>query len=818
MSSESEKREEVSRSGHESLIYAALVVSLLCFHLAANLWWLSADNHTIRTDEEGHMQMAREHFEALFPEEPCSLLARLTAMSKIKLGNPAHPPLLHIAGALMLAAFGYSVDTLAVTNTLFFLFLLWGCLLLCRRLMKPWPALFATYVVSFTPGIYASSRYFMTDYASTALVVWTMYALIRSDRFRDTGWVFAFAVLNGLGILTRTATFIYYLTPATVAAAAGFLSALSPSESGIPRRFALRRVSLNCVFALVVSVGVFSPWYFAHLEEFQHYWLDVHPSSAGKGGPVALVSALAAEKAPGDTVSTKPEAGAPRIESKKSRFSTANAIHGIMHPETPWRRYIVYTINNGVFLPLFLFAIVGLLAGILLRRLRSFEFWLVVCWILGSWVMLTVLFRFSNPRYALQVLPALGISAGMAVCAPSKSRIRSMLGTALMTVLLFQYGNLTVRAYGPLARFYLPFEPDRYTDERYDDAGLAVWKDLLTLGFSYSRLSAPEKENFKDRIFEAMVRAEHANPYLPGEYANYLRLDMRGMEFDQQHYWRGSRYQRRDWPAGALPRRRLRSIGASKTPEGLLAKLANADYVVYTVEQIMPELEQHWLEFFQERGFMPIERFAQDRFGLVPALYYGVLARRAQGEVIQINTPADIDRLEFYDLYEFLQSLINQEQRPDLREYARKRFAERVAALGAAPFSINEYVSFYTADVTHVEENWYQFRFLFRVDKAMDKNWRMYFHAKVAPENVAYLPEESRSQGLVMWNFDPDPPTGAWKQGEYVIITHRIQAEPIPYRLTLGFFLPEEGYFGRAIPIGWVDFRNVLEKASASRR
>ena len=192
-----------SGAGRSRILWAAALLALFAFHAGMNAWWLMEDNHTIRTDEEGHMHWARKYYEAMFLDKDATLMQRAVAIARVKPGNPAHPPLLHIIGAVTIALFGYGMDTLVAVNTAMFLITLIGCLLILLRFLDRWRALFTVFVISFVPIVYASSRHFMTDYVSLAIVVWALYALIRSERFRNTGWVFAFAVLNGLGFLAR---------------------------------------------------------------------------------------------------------------------------------------------------------------------------------------------------------------------------------------------------------------------------------------------------------------------------------------------------------------------------------------------------------------------------------------------------------------------------------------------------------------------------------------------------------------------------------------------------------------------------------------
>ena len=803
-------------------------VLLLAFHVTANLWWLSADNHTIRTDEESHMHMARNYYEVLFRQKHPNLIEKLVAVSKMDLGPHAHPPLLHVAGALMIAIFGYSVDVIAATNTVFLLLALVGTFCILRRFLDPWQTLFAVFVVSFTPTVYVASRFFMIDYPSMAIVVWAVYCLLKSQYFRHTGWVFAFAVLNGLGILTRTNTFLYYLLPCALVGTAGLLSTLPRAMEHAFDAAGFRQILLNAAVTLVVSIGVFSPWYFDHLDDFYHYWTEVH---AGGGGPIALVdvenharpkppaSARPAEAQknaePAQASQTQPAATPPPGSATAPEESALHRVlHQIQHPRVPWSKYPVYTMSNNTFMVLFVLGLVGMVLALAASPYRSFTALVLLAWVLGSWVFMTLVLKYATPRYVLQAMPAFAAFGAIAVMAPRAPVFRRIAMGALAALLLFQYGNLTVHSYGPIARVEALWLAGAASPAQRAADCPVFYKDYLTLGFSYSRLGPPTEENYKDPIFFAMLRVEKAREgFLEGGYANYLRLNMRGMEFDEQHFWpEPNPYLRKDIPPDLMPIRRLRSIDMGQNVWELLTKLPNADYVVYAARSEIGEEEEEeatWQRELQRRNFELVAHFHQAGFGEVEPRNYGVMARRPPAKIVAINSAQDIDKLDFYDLYRFRRSPNINKLPAELQDYAHARFNQFIRAIKAKPFPINDSLTFVSAEVAHAEGNWHIFRFVFHVDKAMDQDWRIFFHGKVADRNIPYLPEAMRSGGYMLWNFDPDPPTSSWPVEDYIIITHKIQVEPISYWLKLGFFTRQDGFFGNAVQLGWFDFSNI---------
>lgn len=810
-------------------VYTACFALLLLFHVGMNYWWLKEDNHPIRTDEESHMISARAYYKVLFVQEYDSPLQRLIAVSNIPPSEPAHPPLLHLCGALLMRVCGYGPDVMGALNTLSFVAVLLGSLLILRRFLPPWHALYAVFVISFTPIIFASSRYFMTDYLSLAIVVWAFYCLLRCEGFMNTPWVFAFALLNGLGILARTTTFLYYLVPCAAVALTGLWRALrpAPGERVINQRLGLW--IFNGVMTVVVTLGVFGPWYFKHLDQYYDYWVNRH--RGGPGGPVALfqpdtrgipqgtdLSALekaakekkqtAAEKSSPQKTSPAAAAAPPAVQLKYLGF-----LDQLLHPRVPWSIYPKNVIQDAVFFPMFMTALAGMLIMVLYSQYRRVEWALVLLWLLGSWACMTMVMKYSTPRYTLQAMPALAMFAALAAMAPKHTFVRRITMGVFAAWLLFQYGNLTIAPYGPFREWGFYTGPYSTDPRHYREPDIVMYKDTLTLGFSYTSLSAPVKENFKDKIFSALLRAESKRPAVKGEYANFLRLNIRGMEFEQEHYWPGgsaSILDKQEFNRDVTPpKRKFRSVGQGKTPEELLSSIDAAEYLVYAINKGNEDVEQQWLQKLAKYHFQLFERFQEKAFGEVPDRTYGILVRQGDASAIPVQTPEDVDKLNLVQLYQLRNTVGLGEKNPEFKAYIDKRFESMIQNLRVQPYPINESLTFISADASRLEAGWFLFRFIFKVNAPLKEDYRIYFHGRVAPENVQYLPTNFQKEGVMMWNFNPEPPTHSWPVNDYVIITHRIKAALIPYKLKLGFSLPGNKYFGSAIPLGEIDFNKI---------
>lgn len=804
---------------------------LLCFHLGANIWWLNADNHAIRTDEETHMIMARDYYNAFFPRVgDRSLSARLHAASGIStdVGNPLHPPLLHVAGAVLTRVIGYGVDRLAFVNTLAFLAAVVGLYLLVRRFLDGWEAFFAALVFSFTPMVYAASRYFMTDFLSMALVIWAMYALARSRGFTSLRWSVLFAVLNGLAILARTTVVLYYFIPALVVFAAG---AYFVFRHGEDRRFSVQAAAslvANALLVVIVTAAVCGPWYAMHGRQFYQYWMK-----SDKGAALAVVRyetpgtgdsdvARRDANAPGPETATSSESGAAEAEQGAAAAAAGQTPQAggesgepgqwrlFLQRRVPWIRYPVFVINNGVFLPMFGMFLLGAAVCACCRRFRrSAEAWLLLCWVLGAYVLLTLVLSFATARYALQALPALAVVSAFPVLALPKGWLRIAAQLLFTAVLLFQYGNLTVHAYGGAAELKVPVSPDPEFQEIYDDHGLYVYKPVLHGSFSYGRMRAPMKENFKDRLFFSMLKAEQERPYY-GIEANYVRLNIRGMTLDEEHFWLDSPnanpFRRKDVPAELTPYRNLRSCGWGREIENILPVLPLVDYVAYTTEGITPEKEQAWLNALGEQGYELVERFHEERFGMVPARYFGLLARNTTESLPAARTPEAFQALELEDLYKVRHSAIFRGLAPDAQTALAGQMRARLEQLGSS-VPLKDHVDFYNAGVEHDRDDVYKFTLVLYNRQAMPIDYRVLLQGRVSPENMAiHFNDRTGREYEFQLGVDPAPPTRLWPENEVVMLRFLVDMFPVPCQVRVALYEPGGSIRGNIINLGRVDF------------
>lgn len=466
---------------------ALLLALLIAAHIAANVWWIRVDNHAIVADEALHMDVARKYHAALFDVETPSPRAILRALHAIEF---PYPPLLHVLGAFAIAAFGDATDAIAFTGAPLLAALILGVYLFCRTFLARAPALFATAVASLCPIVYAASRYYMTDYPAAVIVVWGCYALAKSNRYRNTGWVFAFSILNGLGFLAKQSTCLFFLLPCALLITLGFVTCLRRDGRFQVDRAGLRALALNMLLTGVVTIGIAAPWYFHTLMAQEAHWTEY----------------MARER--------------PWLPE------------GWEH----WTGWPLYMVNECIFLPTALLALAGAVYT-LRRRRRQDAAWLLLVWGVASYPLGTELLRVVLPRYMIPAVPAVGVLAALALWAIPWRRLRLAAVGAFAALLLVQFANLTFASLGPAGAIEIPLGLDNYYVRTMPNKGLAIIQDRLVAG-AYSFYPAFRGPNWVDRVFEEMRAAELSRVQATQVEAGYvvcgigkLALELRQAEF-----------------------------------------------------------------------------------------------------------------------------------------------------------------------------------------------------------------------------------------------------------------------------------------------
>jgi len=608
---------------------ALLLAILVLLHVALNILWLRLDNHVIRIDEEFHAMGAQNYYFALTNPATPGWDERWQALKAIQ--SP-YPPLLHMLGAGLALCLGYSPDVVALGGTVCFALLLVGVYRLARQFLPRADALVTAVVCSLIPILFAGARYVALENLVAMLVVWGLYFLLRADGFRKLSAVAAFGILNGLVILTKPNGFVYYLLPAVLLFLGGVWHAVRGNawKSALP---ILRNAAISMALTLLIAV----PWYAANWDLFSQYWMNEH-----KGGrtPFAFAKVDKPSRAALPSTPITELANAKATEKVAVPAPVRHWDFGLRNTlrSREWGAYAIYMVNNGAFLPLCLIGTAGLLLG-LWRYRRSRPFWMIVAWLVGSYLLNTLLFRFVNARYTMPFIPVLAIGTAILLSSVPNAPLRRSIGAAIIALLALQYANVSFLG-DFRASTWIPILKDNYRVVRARDAGLTVTNAQVITG-TYCFRAPVKGENYVERAFRAMrdkASAKASNAGTPGAYVLLeSENNFGGFGFLRRTYapepnpllraeLRGNQAQQQEFVA----------IGRYLKPTEAVAASDDADFMIVVMTQTNETLawgpNHPYMEaVLHHAPFGVIDYFYTPSFGILPAAIVAVLERRVPG-------------------------------------------------------------------------------------------------------------------------------------------------------------------------------------------
>ncbi len=819
---------------------ALALAGLIGLHIALNVLWLRLDEHVIRIDEEFHASAAQDYYYALTDPLMPGLWDRLRAFAAIE--SP-YPPALHVLGAITALIFGYSADTISFSGSLCFALVIWGTYRVARRIYARPAALFAAAVTSLIPILYGGSRYVALENLMAVFSVWGLYFLLASGGFRRWRYVVLFSLANGLAILTKPNAFVYYLLPAAVVYAAGLWAA---ARSGGGRAVAGHLARAAVCLALTAVVGL--PWYFYHRASLEDYWMSEHKGgktpftftqgeAPGAERPKRLLEdrinnpMMHAAEASSNTA-VIPTMAAPVLPGGGPSAGSAWKIDlGDVFASREWAAYPIMLVNNGLFLPLTVLGLIGLLVGAVRFR-GSRDFWLIVLWLVGSYVLNTVLFRYMNPRYTMPFVAVFGICVAGLPHALHGRRWRTVLAVGVLGLLVLQYVNISFVGLERL-NSWVPVLKEHFRVTYFRDQGLTVTKSEVITG-TYCFRAPQLGENYVDRGFRAMIEHERKAGGAPGRVVNYIAIarqnNFGGFRNLESTYWPAPNPLLRDDLKGHPERqyrftRTLRCNVAAEAAEAIGA----ADYVVATLDQTDATTEQgpRHIFFQQIRALAPMEMvdfFFAPSHGLLPPAMIAIFAKgkdNRYGEVKDLRgkeAVASEDEL-FMNAIRLLAMRgdlggaggLTPEQLAD----CDARLASLVPHLKGA-MRVSPSLELVNLALDQPFSGWYRLRLLFKVLEKPRNDWRIFVSGSFDAEVARRVPPEIRTQKFFSWNFDPDRPTSTWEPGEIVLCTREFHCPPVPLRnISIGFFRNGSEGWGQSISTGPIDFSTFPVNESA---
>jgi 4-amino-4-deoxy-L-arabinose transferase-like glycosyltransferase len=182
-----------ARGGYVDLLVLA---SLFLFHTINNWVWAVSNVTLLGWDRSSHLAKTLIYNDILQHINVRTLFAALTWPWN-------RPPLPFLTVVPFYRVFGVSTDIALMSNLVYLAVLLGSVYGIGRMLYDRRVGLFAAFLVSFYPVLFAISRLSYVDYALTAMVTLSIFLVLKSDGFRNRRWSLLFGLGLGLGLLTK---------------------------------------------------------------------------------------------------------------------------------------------------------------------------------------------------------------------------------------------------------------------------------------------------------------------------------------------------------------------------------------------------------------------------------------------------------------------------------------------------------------------------------------------------------------------------------------------------------------------------------------
>lgn len=344
--------------------------------MAITMWWLAVDRTVPVFDAGTHLAQTVEVYRTL---RAGHILRALTMMAP-------YPPFPYLIGSLGILIGGVGVTPPILAENLFFVPLLaLGCYKVGRLVFGAWAGLLAVVFALGSPLIIAQFHVFMLDAPETAMAAVSIWLLISTDGFRNIRRCAIAGVGVGLGALTKEPVLFFVAGVAVVTLWRGGRSAWR-----------------GLLVFLFIAAAIALPWYVRELTQVKGLWGEASSSSGSYANY-----------------------GIPGVAPP--RFSITNLT---------W--YFWAMINSQLYLPLFVFAVIGWCstAAVLLRRRawNSFALELIVG-SLVAWVLLTETFV-HDTRYCMPLLLYLAVFGSGWIVQMSR-RYRTVAVALLATIALW---------------------------------------------------------------------------------------------------------------------------------------------------------------------------------------------------------------------------------------------------------------------------------------------------------------------------------------------------------------------------------------------
>ncbi|MCD6221506.1 glycosyltransferase family 39 protein [bacterium] len=201
--------------------YGVILIFLIIFHVVNNYIWLKNDCESIHgcCDVVHHTNRAvliyqglREIFSSGSScKEKFLRIWNLLLFDKKEYSR--WPTLVPFSSASVSLLFKDTLLGIRFSNILYFVIIIIACYFVGSNLHSKEAGLFSACVVSLYPAIFGSSRKFGLDFPLVAIVVLSLYFLLKSEAFKNPLYSTITGVCFGIGMLIKFQFFIFFMGP-----------------------------------------------------------------------------------------------------------------------------------------------------------------------------------------------------------------------------------------------------------------------------------------------------------------------------------------------------------------------------------------------------------------------------------------------------------------------------------------------------------------------------------------------------------------------------------------------------------------------------
>jgi hypothetical protein len=194
------------------------LAALILFHLVNNYFWISRDSFSFHKDVMTHLSSQLNIFygarETL--HSGAGLFAKFAGLGALisKQTSLYGSPLFYSAGLIINLVFGYSALVTRLLSGMFYLsILVISVFLIGRKIKGEGAGLMAALIISFSAGIFGSSRMYGPDLALTAMVSLSILFLLLTENLASGKYSFIFGLISGITLAMKAQGALFICGP-----------------------------------------------------------------------------------------------------------------------------------------------------------------------------------------------------------------------------------------------------------------------------------------------------------------------------------------------------------------------------------------------------------------------------------------------------------------------------------------------------------------------------------------------------------------------------------------------------------------------------